>query len=85
MLPNSLADDFTDGKAGTQAGEGILEDNLHLRPHGPHLLGAEVIDLFTVKEYLAAGLFAGQTEDGTAGGGLAAAGFAHQAHGGAAL
>ena len=85
MLADSLADDLAHGHTGLQRGEGVLEDDLHLGAHVAHFLGTEVIDLLTVEQHLAAGLFAGQTKDGTAGGGLAAAGLAHQTHGGTAL
>ena len=85
MLADSLADDLAHGHTGLQGGEGVLEDDLHLGAHVAHLLGVEVIDLLAVEQHLAAGLFAGQTKNGAAGGGLAAAGLAHQAHSGAAL
>ena len=48
-------------------------------------LADEVIDLLAVEEHLARRLLAGETEDGAAGGGLAAAGLAHETHGGTAL
>ena len=74
------------GSTGRQAGEGILEDDLHLRAQWPAFpCRTEVIDLPAVEQHLAAGLFAAQAQDGAAGGGLAAAGLAHQTHGGAAL
>ena len=85
MLPHRLADDLAHGQAGGQGGEGILEDDLHLGAQGAHLLGGDVVDLLAVEEHLAAGLVPGQAQYGAAGGGLAAAGFAHQAHGGAPL
>ena len=40
---------------------------------------------FAVEQYLTAGFFAGKAQDCTAGGGFAAAGFADQTHGMAAL
>ena len=85
VLADGLTDDLAHGHTGLQRGEGVLEDDLHLGAHVAHLLGVEVIDLLAVEQHLAVGLFAGQTEDGAAGGGLAAAGLAHQTHGGAAL
>ena len=85
VLTDGLADDLAHGHTGLQRGEGVLEDDLHLGAHVAHLLGVKVIDLLAVEQHLAAGLFAGQTEDGAAGGCLAAAGLAHQTHGGTAL
>ena len=85
VLTHCLADDLAHGHTGLQRGEGILEDDLHLRAHIPHFLVREGIHVLTVKQHLTAGLFAGQTQDGAAGGGLATAGLAHQTHGSATL
>ena len=84
VLTNRFAHDFADGQAGRQAGIGILEDDLHLRAQGAQLVAAELMHLAAVEEHLAAALV-GQAQDGAADGGLAAAGFADQAHRGAAL
>ena len=85
MLPNRFADDLTDRKTGRKAGKRILEDDLHFCTHLAHLFGRKVINLFSVKQHLSAGFFAGQTQDGTSGRRLAAAGLAYQTHGGSAL
>ena len=85
VLPDGLADDLPHRQTGGQGGEGVLEDDLHLGAQSAHLLGAEIIDLLAVEEHLAAGLLPGQAQNGPAGGSLAAAGLAHQAHGGAPL
>ena len=84
MLAHRLADDLTHGQAGRQAGERVLEDDLHLGTQRGHLLVVQVVDLLAVEQDLAVGLVAGQAQDGAAGGGFAAAGLAHQAHGAAA-
>ena len=84
MLPHRLADDLAHGKPGGQARKRILEDDLHLRAKAAHLLIGDIVDLLPVKQHLAAGLLPGQAQDGTARGGLAAAGLAHKTHGGAA-
>ena len=85
VLAHSLADDLADGQTGRQAGERVLEDDLHLGAQcARSSLAVQVVDFFAVEQHLAAGLIAGQAQDGAAGGGLAAAGLAHQAHGAAA-
>ena len=77
----ALAHDLLDGHTGVQGFDGVLED------HGDvigeilaqvlvHLAG----DVPAVEIHLAGGGVV-QADDGTAGGGLAAAGFAHQAEG----
>ena len=85
VLTHRLTDDLAHGHTGLQRGEGILKDDLHLRAHIPHFLVREGIHVLTVKQHLTAGLFAGQTQDGAAGGGLATAGLAHQTHGSTTL
>ena len=85
MLPNRFADDLADRKTGRKAGKRILEDDLHFCTHLSHLFSGKVINLFSVKQHLSAGLFPGQTQDGASGGRLAAAGLAYQTHGGSAL
>ena len=78
VLTHRLTDDLAHGHTGLQRGEGILEDDLHLRAHIPHFLVGEGVHVLAVEQHLTAGLFTGQTQDGTAGGGLAAAGLADQ-------
>ena len=96
VLTHRLTDDLAHGHTGLQRGEGILEDDLHLRAHIPHFLVGEGVHILAVEQYLTASLFTGQTQDGTAGGGvelengsaqggLAAAGLAHQTHGSTTL
>ena len=60
VFPHRLTDDLTYRQSRRQAGKGILEDDLHLRPHGPHLFVGKVVDLFAVKQHLPAGLLPGQ-------------------------
>jgi len=85
MLADSFAYNLADRKTGRKAGEGVLIDYLHLGTHCAHFLGGKVINLLTVEENFALGLFAGKAENDTTGGGLAAAGFSNETHGGAAL
>ena len=67
-----------------EAGVGVLEDYLHTRTHTAKLFLAEGEYLLAVKPDLTGGLFE-QTQDGSADGGLAAAGLADKTHGLAAL
>ena len=85
MLAHGLADDLGDGKARGQAGERVLEDDLHLGAQVTQLLLGEVVDLLAVEEHVAACLVAGEAQDGASGGRLAAARLADQAHRGATL
>ena len=54
VLTHCLADDLAHGHTGLQRGEGILEDDLHLRAHIPHFLVREGIHVLTVKQHLTA-------------------------------
>ena len=85
VLTHGLADDLADRHTRGERGERILEDDLHLRAQGAHLLGGEVVDLLTVEEDLTGGLGVIQAEDGAARGGLTAAGLADETHRRAAL
>ena len=85
MFPHGFADDFTDRQTRRQAGERVLEDNLHFGTHSAHLFRRQVVHFLTVKQHLATGLFAIQAQDSTARGRFATAGFPYQAHCGTAL
>ena len=85
MLAHSLTDDLTNRQTRGQAGERVLEDDLHLRAQGAQLLVGEVIDLLSVEEHLTAGLGVIQAQDRAARGRLAAAGLTDKAHRRAAL
>ena len=62
-----------------------MEDDLHLGTQVTQLPAGHIVHFFAVEQYLTAGFFAGKAQDCTAGGGFAAAGFADQTHGMAAL
>ena len=85
VLTHGLADDLADRHTRRQRGERILEDDLHLRAQGAHLLGGEVVDLLAVEEHLTGGLGVVQAQDRAAGRGFTAAGLADQTHRRAAL
>ena len=85
MLAHSLTDDLTNRQTRGQAGERVLEDDLHLGTQVTQLPAGHIVHFFAVEQYLTAGFFAGKAQDCTAGGGFAAAGFADQTHGMAAL
>ena len=83
MDVDALAHDVTDGHAGVQACVGVLEHDLHPAAVGQHIHGDL---LFLIKQQVAVivDLTAGglvQAQQGAAGGGLAAAGLAHQTQG----
>ena len=50
-----LADDAADGHAGVQRGVRVLEDYLHVAPHGEHPLSVVAEDVLALEEYLALG------------------------------
>ena len=85
VLADGLADYLADGETRRERGERVLEDDLHLRTHGVELARGQVIDLLAVEEDLTGGLVGIKAEDGAAGGRLAAAGLADEAHRLAAL
>ena len=70
------------GHAGVEGGVGVLEDDLHLLAQLTQLFLVDVGDVLAVEEDLAFGALQ-QVDHGTAQGGLAAAGLADDAHGGA--
>ncbi|MPM69170.1 hypothetical protein SDC9_116114 [bioreactor metagenome] len=74
---DGLAHDIAHRHAGVQAGVGILEHDLHLPPVRKHV---HMGDVFPVVKNLAAGGFV-EAQQGAARGGLAAAGFSHEAQG----
>ena len=76
---HELGDDLQHGLAGVEAGVGILEDDLEILAQLPHLPAAHLHDVPAVVEDLAGGGL-DEPDDGTAQGGLAAAGLAHHAH-----
>ena len=79
-----LADDVANRHAGVERRVGVLEDHLHLAPHLAQLLALQLAQVLAIEEHLAAG-GAIELQDGAAGGRLAAARFADQAQGLAAL
>ena len=85
VLTHGLTDDLADRHTRGKRGERVLEDDLHLRAQGAHLLRGEVVDLLTVEEDLTGGLRVVQAEDGAARGGLTAAGLTDETHRRAAL
>ena len=83
MDVDALAHNITDGHTGVQAGIRILKDDLHAAAVGQHVHRDL---LFFIKQHLAIvddGAVGGlvQAQQGTAGGGLTAAGLADQAQG----
>ena len=80
MFDDRLTDELADCLARVQRGEGVLEDHLHLLAQGAHFFAGIVGDVLTVEENTAGGRL-NELEDGAPGGGLAAAGFAHDAEG----
>ena len=72
-----LGDDVADGHARVERRVRVLEDDLHLAPHLPHLLAAERRQLPPVEPDRAAGRLE-QAEDAVPGGGLARAGLADE-------
>ena len=85
VLAHRLADDLTHRHSWGQRGKRILKNDLHFGTHSAHLLRRQIIDLLSVEQHLAGGFFVIQTQDGSAGGGLAAAGLSYEAHCGTAL
>jgi hypothetical protein len=79
-----LADDVGHGHARVERAVGVLEDDLHVAPHAAQGLALELEDGLAVEADLAGGGLE-QPEDRAPGGGLAAAGLAHQAEGLAAV
>ena len=80
VLAHSFADNFTDRQARGQAGERILEDDLHLGTQRTHFGRGHVVDFLAVEEHLATGLFTAQTQNSTASRGFSASGLTDQAH-----
>src|SRR5690625_279715 len=74
-----LANDVAHRHAGVQAGEGVLEDDLHLLAVLPHLALVQLGDVNAVELHLAAGGF-DEAQDAAAGSSLSASGFPHQAY-----
>ena len=73
---NGLAEDAAYRTSGGQRGIGVLENDLHLLADGPHLGRIIVGDILAIKDDLAgSGLV--ELQNGSAGGGLATAGFAN--------
>ena len=83
VLPHGLSDDFAHGQAGRQAGVGVLEDQLHLGSEFPQRLAVQLVQMDVAVEHHLAGGLGREVQKRLAHGGLAAAGLAHQAHGGA--
>src|SRR5262249_37515510 len=75
-----LAYDRTDRHARIERGIRILKNDLHVAAQGPQLRSVERCDVRTLKPPLARGRLS-QAQDTAPGGGLAAAGFAHQTQG----
>ncbi len=75
-----LADDVVDRHLRVQRGVGVLEDDLQLAPHRPHLRDRQPGELAPLEPHRAGGRLV-QLEDGPAGGRLAAAGLPHHAEG----
>ena len=73
-------DGLHDGFPRVQGGKRVLEDDLHILAPLAQLSSAELQNVFAVKDHPAGGGF-DQPQDAAAGGGLAAAGFAHDAEG----
>ena len=73
-----LRDDVADGHARVERRVRVLEDDLHLAPHLPHVLAAERRQLPPLEADRAAGRLE-QAEDAVAGRGLAGAGLADEA------
>ena len=85
VFSDGFADDLADRHTRGQRGERILEDDLHLGTHIMHFLVGQIIDFLPVEQHIARRLIAGEAQDRTSGGRLAAAGLADQAHRLAAL
>ena len=78
MDRHGLGDDLADGHARVEGRIGILEDELHLAAHVLDLMLVHLGDIAALEEHLAGGGL-GEPHDGTAGGGLAAAGLTDEA------
>ena len=80
IITQSDADQLIDGLSGVQRGIGILEDQLHILAGKAQLLLVHLIDVLALEQDLTGGgLY--QTQNGTAGSGLAAAGLTNQTQG----
>ena len=79
-LLQGLPDHLIHGVAGIQGGIGILENDLHPFPNLPKLPSLQIGDILPVQQDLSVGGVV-EPDHGSAQGGLAAAGFAHHAHG----
>ena len=75
--PDGLGNDLVDRLLGVERGIRILEDDLHILAHVPHLGFRELGDILSFKEHLAGGRL-NETKNGPARRGLAAAGLADQ-------
>ena len=80
LQPHRLGDDAGDGHPGVQRGVGVLEDHLHFAPPGLNGLFVQRRDVGAPVEDLPPGGPV-QPHQRPPDGGLAAAGFAHQAEG----
>ena len=80
MHGKGLGESLLDGEPGVKGGVGILKDDLHALAVGKHGVGVEGGEVRTV---VSDGTGSGRDEekDGPADGGLAAAGFSHEAEG----
>lgn len=58
MLAHSLTDDLTNRQTRGQAGERVLEDDLHLGTQVTQLPAGHIVHFFAVEQYLTAGFFA---------------------------
>ena len=78
-----LADDVPRSHARVQGAIRVLEYDLHLAAHGPHLVGASAGNFRAVEPDFAVGGTV-EAQDAPAGGGLATAGLTHEPEGFAA-
>ncbi len=78
MEQDRLAHRLADGHARVEGGIGVLEDDLQVAPVGAHAALVEDGQILALEHHLAGGRLV-QVQDGEAGGGLAAAGFADKA------
>ena len=85
VLAYRFPDDLTDRKSRRKAGEGILEDDLHMSAHLPHFLIRKIIYFFAVEQNLSGGLLADQSEDCSSRRGLSASRLSDKTHCRAAL
>ena len=78
IMDDQRLDDLLEGvEARIERGIGVLENDLHVAPHGAHLSLVKLQDIATLEPHFS-GMRLGEAQDGTTGGGFARAGFAHQ-------